>query len=72
MPRTDYDETWQKKPDGTMRLISRVERTVDDDQIAREQEPLLLAALFAKQDWTPADLELAVRTIIRRITPHEE
>ena len=69
MTRTDYDETWEPQPDGSMRLLTRTQRAVDDNQIAREREPLLLAALYAKQDWTRQDLERAVRLLIRRMTP---
>ena len=65
MPRTDTDETWRQLPDGTMELVSQTLRTVDDDEIAREAAPDQLRALLAKATWTAADLQAAVRAIIR-------
>ncbi len=71
MPRTDYDETYEKQPDGSMRRVSRVERTVTDDQLAYEGARAQLRALRNKDTWTPADLEAAVRAVARILLPPE-
>ena len=71
MPRTDYDETYEKQPDGSMRLIARVERTVDDEQLAREQAHPTLRDLLAKPTWAAADLEVAIRALARILLPPE-
>lgn len=71
MPRTDTDETWEKQPDGAMRLISAVQRTVGDAQIAHDQAPATLRALRDKTTWTAADLQAAVRAIARILLPPE-
>jgi hypothetical protein len=71
MSRIDHDETWEKKPDGTMRLLSRVERIVTDEQIAYEDARAQLRALRNKGTWTPADLEAAVRAVARILLPPE-
>jgi len=71
MPRTDYDEVYEKQPDGSMRRVSRVERTVTEEEIAYEQAPATLRALLARRTWTPADLEAAVRAVARILLPPE-
>lgn len=72
MPRIDYDDTYEKQPDGTMRRVSRVEREVSDEQIAREQAPDDLRTLITKPTWTTADQEAAVRALARILLPPPE
>ena len=44
MARTDYDEVWEKQEDGSMKLLSRTERIVSDEEL----EPERLQELAAK------------------------
>ena len=69
MPETVTDEEWEKKPDGTMRLVAAVPRTLTDDEVAYSRAPADLRALRDKTTWTAADLQAAVRAIARILVP---
>ena len=48
MSRIDVDEVWEKQPDGSMKLLSQVERVVSDEEEERARRPDRIQALAAR------------------------
>lgn len=67
MSRIDVDEVWEKRPDGTMNLISRVERVVSDEQEARERRPDRLRAQASRpiNSLTPIEKDELLELLIQ-------
>lgn len=82
MTRIDTDETWERQPDGTTRLVSQSQRLASDEDIENEQAMKNLQAAVSAMDallnkgrlkWTSTDTRdgaflalMAVRRIMRR------
>ena len=62
--RTEYDETWEKQPDGTMKLLSRVPREVSAEQEELDGASEALRALAKKKTLTQEEVAQAVRLIL--------
>lgn len=64
MTRVDYNETWEKLPDGSMRLIERVEHLVSDEEL----EPERLAALAQRPlaSLSPTEKDQLLEDLIKR------
>lgn len=60
MPRTDKDEEYRQRPDGSMELVSSVPREVSDLQLAIADAQTVLLALLKKDAWQPQDLTDAI------------
>jgi len=72
MPRTDYDETWEKQSDGSMKLLSRVERVVSDKEIARMERPARMRKLAEKPVWIQAERDEVLRALLEERFPEED
>lgn len=72
MPRTNYNETWEKQPDGSMKLVERVEQVVSDEEIAREEKPARMRALAKKPVWTPAERDEVLKALLEDAYPERK
>lgn len=69
MTRTDYDELWEKLPDGSMKLVQRTARSVSDEEIEEERRPERLRALAARPvaNLTSAEKDSLLEFLAQRI-----
>lgn len=72
MPRIDYDETWEKQPDGSMKLVERVERIVSDEELEKRKRPVRMRELAKKPVWTAAERDEVLRAFLTDRYPEEE
>ena len=68
MPRTDYDELWEKQPDGSMNLVKRTPRIVSDEEIEKEQRSERLRVLITRPvaNLTPAEKDDLLEFLVER------
>ncbi|KKK56937.1 hypothetical protein LCGC14_3059520 [marine sediment metagenome] len=68
MPRTDYDELWEKQSNGSMNLVKRTSRIVSDEEIEKEQHSERLRVLITRPvaNLTPAEKDDLLEFLVER------
>ena len=69
MPRTNRDETWRKEPDGTMTLVSSVERIVSDEELKVETREEWLKAEVGRASLSNDELLAVCRELVAELWP---
>lgn len=74
MSRIDYDETWEKQDDGSMKLVERVERVVSAEEIEVETRLVRLRALVNRpvSSLTPTEKDQLLELVAKSVVPEEQ